>query len=80
MVKFCANIVRNGKMLLVSIFVDALTQRFAPLYFIAFQNIVHFVYLYYQAQGINFAILGENSQILSKNREKLENIVSIHNC
>ena len=40
MVKFCANIVRNGKMLLVSIFVDALTQRFAPLYFIALQNIL----------------------------------------
>ena len=40
MVKFCANIVRNGKMLLVSIFVDALTQRFTPLYFIALQSIL----------------------------------------
>ena len=39
-VKLCAKIVRNWKMLLVSLFVDALTQRFAPLYFIALQNIL----------------------------------------
>ena len=28
----------------------------------------------------DFAILGQNSRILCKNREKLENIISMHIC
>ena len=28
----------------------------------------------------DFAILGQNSQILCKNHEKLENIISMHIC
>ena len=67
-------------MLLVSIFADASTLSFAPLYYIALQKILPLLSSSIMSIGINFAILGENSQILCKNREKLENIFSIHNC
>ena len=74
-VKICAKIARNWKILSVCIFVDELAQRFDLLYFIALLNTLD---MFQSCIGQDFTILRQNSQILCKIHNKLENIISIH--
>ena len=69
------NLCKNGenwKILSVSIFVGELAQRFAPLYFIALLNTFDMLQ---SCIGQDFTILRQNSQILCKIHNKLENII-----
>ena len=73
--KIRAKIAKNWKILPVCIFVGALAQRFAPLYCIALLNTLDVLQ---SCIGKDFTILRQNSQILCKIHNKLENIISIH--
>ena len=73
--KICAKMAKNWKILSVSIFVGELAQSFAPLYFIALLNPLDMLQ---SCIGQDFTILRQNSQILCKIHNKLENIISIH--
>ena len=69
--------VKNRIIYLVYTFVDALAQMFASL---TVHNPTKHMSFATKLIGQNFAILGQNSQILCKNREKLGIIFSIYIC
>ena len=70
-------IVKNRKIFLSYTFFDALAQTFASWHSITLQNIWALLQSWICQ---NFAILGQNSQILCTNREKLGIIFSIYIC
>ena len=76
-VEFYAKIVKNRKIFLIYTFVDALAQMFASWHSITLQNIWALLQSWICQ---HFAILGQNSQILCTNREKLWIIFSIYIC